>query len=368
MHCKHWAVHEASHCPSLCLHDGCCTHTHPGDENVKPHLKTLWEISVLLGEENKASRYFSVLTSATEKPAPFSKQEREDSPLHLYRLLTNSKGEIGPTVLQRGDSSDSRWAEKQDMQWKDLSRSGHEGTALLQPAPLPVHTHTHAYTHSSERSKISPTCELMTCCYCTLSHLMRSPSFFFSSASLCRTFISFSYSSSVRKLKSNMFSATFFSSSDRWSNDTPATNPDQLAAMPWAAPSVLSEIRLEQKGFIHNSMAWVEVVLAFGPALPGSRHLFPGTFCCSACLPLPGKYSQQNAAPSLSFRHGRSNLEASVNQTGKHSKERARRLPRQAQKLSAPPAPLACTSFSREVCLRGVQASLQRNNIKMPFW
>lgn len=116
-------------------------------------------------------------------------------------------------------------------------------------------THTHAYTHSSERSKISPTCELMTCCFCTLSHLMRSPSFFFSSASLCRTFISFSYSSSVRKLKSNMFSAMFFSSSDRWSNDTPATNPDQLAAMPWAAPSVLSEIRLEQKGFIHNSIA-----------------------------------------------------------------------------------------------------------------
>lgn len=57
-----------------------------------------------------------MLTSATEKPAPFPKQEREDSPLHLYRLLTNSKGEIGPTVLQRGDSSDSRWAEKQDMQ------------------------------------------------------------------------------------------------------------------------------------------------------------------------------------------------------------------------------------------------------------
>lgn len=101
-------------------------------------------------------------------------------------------------------------------------------------------------------------------------------------------------------------------------------------------------------------------MLGFGPALPGSRQLFPGTFCCSACLPLPGKYSQQNAAPSLSFRHGRSNLEASVNQTGKHSKERARRLPQQARKLSAPPAPLACTSFSREVCLRGVQASLLR--------
>lgn len=226
----------------------------------------------------------------------------------------------------------------------------------------------HTYTHSSIRSKISPRWELTTCCYWTLSHLMRSPSFFFSSASLCRTFISFSYSSSVRKLKSNMFPATFFSSSDRWSNDTPATNPAQPAAMPWAAPSVLSKTRLEQKGFIHNSMAWMEVVLAFGPTLPGCGQLFPGTFCCFACLPLPGKHSQQNEAPLLSFRHSRSNLEASVNQTGKHSEKQAHRLPQQARKLSAAPAPLVRASFSREACLRGVQASLQRNNIKTPFW
>lgn len=124
-----------------------------------------------------------------------------------------------------------------------------------------------------------------------------------------------------------------------------------------------------EKG-LHNSMAWGGSRISTWTC---TSRLFAGTFLCTACLPLPGKFSQQNYAPSLSFRHSRSDLEANVNQTGKHGKERARRppeLPQQARKLVSPtatPEPLACAFFNGEVCLRGVQASLQRNNTEMPF-
>lgn len=136
-----------------------------------------------------------------------------------------------------------------------------------------------------------------------------------------------------------------------------------------ARPGALSETGLEKKDF---TTAWlgVEAALAPGLALPGSSL---ARFSAPHASPLPGKFSQQNYAPSLSFRHSRSDLEANVNQTGKHGKERARRppeLPQQARKLVSPtatPEPLACAFFNREVCLRGVQASLQRNNTEMPF-
>lgn len=66
-----------------------------------------------------------------------------------------------------------------------------------------------------------------------------------------------------------------------------------------------------------------------------TSRLFAGTVLRAAWLPLPGKCLPQNSAPSLFFRHSRSDSEANVNQGGEHGKERARRLPqlpRQARK------------------------------------
>lgn len=112
---------------------------------------------------------------------------------------------------------------------------------------------------------------------------MRSPSFFFSSASLCRTFISFSYSSSVRKLKSNIFPAIFFSSAEAMTHQEliqprlPQCHGQPPCSLPWCA----EQDTAGGKG-LHNSMAWVEVALAPGLALPGSSlarfsalHAFP---------------------------------------------------------------------------------------------
>lgn len=88
-------------------------------------------------------------------------------------------------------------------------------------------------------------------------------------------------------------------------------------------------------------MAWVELTLAPGLALPGS----------AACLLLPGKSSQQSQAPFLFLRLSCSNPGASVSHRGERGKEQL--LPQQAPKLLSPtaaPAPLACALLSREVC------------------
>jgi len=270
------------------------------------------------------------------------------------------------------------WLRKLEGQWKDLPGSEQEGTALLQPASLLVehsHTHTHTHTHTllSKRSKKIPPGEahilllLQALTWCdphpssSVLHLSAEPS----SASHTPPRSGSSSPTSSLRSSSALQTAEATTHQELIQPRLPRCHrqpPVQPAPARWARRGWRRRTS-QQRGSGGSCVStWT-----------CTSRLFAGTFLGTARLLLPGKFSQRNYAPSLFFRHSRSDWEANVNQTGEHWKERARRpprLPQQAPTLLSPaatPAPLACAFFSGEVCLRGVQASLQRNNTEMPF-
>lgn len=99
-----------------------------------------------------------------------------------------------------------------------------------------------------------------------------------------------------------------------------------------------------------------------------TSRLWAGTALCTACLPLPGKFSQQNQAPLLSFRHSCRDPGAGVSRRGERGKERApASAGTKAPLTHSKPSSSGMHSPQQARLLCAVQASLQRNSPEMPL-
>lgn len=261
-------------------------------------------------------------------------------------------------------------AEKGEVQWKDLSESEQKGQRCCNLL-LSLFTHiTHTHTPLSKKwKKIFPKGSSHSAITCSLTWCDPHPS------------------SSALHLSAEPSSASHTPPRSGSSSPTSSLQPSVLQLAQTKTEQALMQPRLLQchgqllTATLVLSKTWLERKDSPQHGLGGTHpstwtctsRLPAGTSLCTACLPLPAKFSQQNQAPLLFFRHSCCDLDASVNHRGKHRTERAPAAAgaastgRRAHLSNGSPSTSGMRSSQQGSLLCGVQASLQRNSSEMPF-